>query len=332
MAVNEDIRIKIDLFNHPKFQELEEEHGAGVCLRLFQLWGAVARFKPDGILTGWTVRTIARQAGAEKSEAESLVSALVDSGFLDFDGQVYSCHDWPDHQPWAAGVKDRESWAKKMNQKKIEKRRRLQLERIEATGTETDTGAGAETDTGTGTDTDTDTDTGTGTAADTLHHLTNSLPTPKPKPKPAPKPTQKKKPPLPKKEQIKTALECDHDDPINTVIRDYRAILEPVGFLPLNRVYNSDRIAIRAALGLGCGEEPRSASELRQYFVSLKARTNNSSLLKSGKVGLRTILKPENIRDLENGAWADIDRSKPKNQTQHVLDMLDEERRLQCEA
>tara|TARA_R100000655_G_scaffold70432_3_gene108723 strand:+ start:3724 stop:4650 length:927 start_codon:yes stop_codon:yes gene_type:complete len=308
MAVNEDIRIKIDLFNHPKFQELEEEHGAGVCLRLFQLWGAVARFKPDGILTGWTVRTIARQAGAEKSEAESLVSALVDSGFLDFDGQVYSCHDWADHQPWAAGVKDREKWAKKMNQKKIEKRRRLQLAKIE----QTDTGTGTETDTETGTETDT----ATGTVTDTPHHLSNSLPTPVPKPKPAPKPTHRA------------------PDEISQVINDYREILEPVGFLPLNRVYLSDKTAIRAALGLGCGEEPRSASELREYFVSLKARAGDSSLMKSGQVGLKTILKPENIRDLENGAWADIDQSKPKpkNQTERVLDMIEKERRLQCRA
>ena len=290
MAVNEDIRIKIDLFNHPKFQELEEEHGAGGCLRLFQLWGAVARFKPDGVLSGWTVRTIARQAGAEKSEAESLVKALLDSGFLDFDGETYSCHDWADHQPWAAGVKDRESWAKKMNQKKVEKRRRLQLERIEATDTETDTETGTET----------------GTVTDTSHHLTNSLPTPKPKPKPAPIPTQ------------------NAPDEITQVIEAYREILEPIGFLPLNRVYLSDKTAIRAALGLGCGEEPRSASELREYFVSLKARAGDSSLLKSGNVGLRTILKPENIRDLENGAWADIDRSKakPKNQTEKILDLI----------
>ena len=306
MAVNEDIRIKIDLFNHPKFQELEEEHGAGVCLRLFQLWGAVARFKPDGILTGWTVRTIARQAGAEKSEAESLVSALVDSGFLDFDGQVYSCHDWADHQPWAAGVKDRESWAKKMNQKKIEKRRRLQLAKIE------------QTDTGTGTETDTETGADTGTGTDTLHHLTNSLPTPNPKPnpKPAPKPTHRA------------------PDEITQVIDAYREILEPVGFLPLKPVYNSDKTAIRAALGLGCGEEPRSASELRDYFLSLKDRAGDSSLMKSGQVGLRTILKPENIRDLENGAWADMDwgKAKPKNQTENLFDMIEEERRRQCRA
>ena len=310
MAVNEDIRIKIDLFNHPKFQELEEGHGAGVCLRLFQLWGAVARFKPDGVLSGWTVRTIARQAGAEKSEAESLVKALLDSGFLDFDGETYSCHDWADHQPWAAGVKDRESWAKKMNRKKVEKRRRLQLERIEATGTETDTDTGTETGTETGTD--------TGTGTDTPHHLTSSYPKPKPKPKPKPVPIPTHRAP----------------DEITQVIDAYREILEPVGFLPLNRVYNSDRTAIRAALGLGCGEEPRSASELREYFVSLKARAGESSLLKSGKVGLRTILKPENIRDLENGAWADIDRCKPKpkNQTERVLDMIEEERRLQCRA
>ena len=306
MAVNEDIRIKIDLFNHPKFQELEEEHGAGVCLRLFQLWGAVARFKPDGILTGWTVRTIARQAGAEKSEAESLVNALVDSGFLDFDGQVYSCHDWADHQPWAAGVKDRESWAKKMNQKKIEKRRRLQLAKIE------------QTDTGTGTETDTETGADTGTGTDTLHHLTNSLPTPNPKPnpKPAPKPTHRA------------------PDEITQVIDAYREILEPVGFLPLKPVYNSDKTAIRAALGLGCGEEPRSASELRDYFLSLKDRAGDSSLMKSGQVGLRTILKPENIRDLENGAWADMDwgKAKPKNQTENLFDMIEEERRRQCRA
>jgi len=314
MAVNEDIRIKIDLFNHPKFQELEEEHGAGVCLRLFQLWGAVARFKPDGILTGWTVRTIARQAGAEKSEAESLVNALVDSGFLDFDGQVYSCHDWADHQPWAAGVKDRESWAKKMNQKKIEKRRRLQLAKIE----QTDTGTGTETDTGTGTETDTGTGADTGTGTDTLHHLTNSLPTPNPKPnpKPAPKPTHRA------------------PDEITQVIDAYREILEPVGFLPLKPVYNSDKTAIRAALGLGCGEEPRSASELRDYFLSLKDRAGDSSLMKSGQVGLRTILKPENIRDLENGAWADMDwgKAKPKNQTENLFDMIEEERRRQCRA
>ena len=296
MAVNEDIRIKVDLFNHPKFQELEEEYGAGVCLRLFQLWGAVARFKPDGVLSGWTAGTIGRQAGAEKSEAESLVKALFESGFLDFDGETYSCHDWADHQPWAAGVKDREKWAKKMNRKKLQKRRKAQLCKI--TDSDTDSGTDSGTDTGTATGTD------SGTATGTPHHL--SYPNPNPNPNPAPIPTQQA------------------PDEITQVIDAYREILEPIGFLPLNRVYHSDKTAIRAALGLGCGEEPRSASELREYFVSLKARAGDSSLLKSGKVGLRTILKPENIRDLENGAWADIDRSKakPKNQTEKILDLI----------
>ena len=56
--------------------------------------------------------------------------------------------------------------------------------------------------------------------------------------------------------------------------------------------------------------------------------------MKSGQVGLRTILKPEKmIRDLKNGAWADIDwsKAKPRNQTKHVLDKIEKEKGCNAE-
>ena len=130
-----------------------------------------------------------------------------------------------------------------MNQKKTKRGGGYSLKRIEATGAETDTGTSVRTPTGhwygNGTDTDS-----TGTATDTLYtyqFLTNSNSKTKTK--------------------AGTKTNALAPDEITQVIDAYREILEPVGFLPLKPVYNSDKTANKSGLGLGAGK-----SSARQSF------------------------------------------------------------------
>jgi len=177
VAVNEDIRVKIDVFTHPKFDELEELCGAAGQVALIRLWGQVARHKPLGVLDGWSVKTIGKQAGASRDDAAEFVAALVKVGFLDFDGESYSCHDWTDHQRWARNVGKRETWAREMNDRKraLKEERARAKHRAEMRGI-TDTESGTESDTVSGTE------------SDTVHHPTSSYSYPNPKPNPNPKP------------------------------------------------------------------------------------------------------------------------------------------------
>lgn len=181
MAVNEDIRVKIDVFTHPKFDELEELCGAAGQVALIRLWGQVARHKPLGVLDGWSVKTIGKQAGIPRDDAAEFVEALVKVGFLDYDGESYSCHDWTDHQRWARNVGKRETWAREMNDRK----RALREERAKAKHRAEMRGI-------TDTDTDTDTGTDTDTVSGTVHHPSPSpsysYPNPKPNPNPKPPP------------------------------------------------------------------------------------------------------------------------------------------------
>lgn len=66
--------------------------GTLVCLWLWALDNA-----QDGSLAGVSDKTIARVCEFPEKKASKLVSALVETGWLDYDGETYFIHDWHDY-------------------------------------------------------------------------------------------------------------------------------------------------------------------------------------------------------------------------------------------
>jgi len=106
-----DARISVTFTAHPKTKKLIRRHGhaAGWGLICLFLWTAANR--PDGDLEGMSSEDI-ELAVDWTGEEGALVKALKDVGFLDGDEGAYSIHDWAEHNPWAAGAKDRSDASK----------------------------------------------------------------------------------------------------------------------------------------------------------------------------------------------------------------------------
>ena len=64
---------------------------------LVSLWLWALDNAQDGSLAGISEKTIARVCDFPEKKAGKLVSALVDHGFIDFDGESYMIHDWYDY-------------------------------------------------------------------------------------------------------------------------------------------------------------------------------------------------------------------------------------------
>ena len=111
----DDIRILTNFVNHPKRKRLKRKLGEGYLDYLLDLWIAVALNRPSGVLHGWTHEDIADYAGWE-GDANVFVQALHDTRWLDVhsrdEGNVYKCHDWPEHQPWVVGAEARKDKAR----------------------------------------------------------------------------------------------------------------------------------------------------------------------------------------------------------------------------
>lgn len=100
-----DARVSVGLYNHPKVKKLIRRVGFEGPWRLVGLWLYARQNKPDGVLADMTAEDIEIAVDWAGKPGE-LVAALLDVGFLDLDG-AYSLHDWTEHQPWAAGTKER---------------------------------------------------------------------------------------------------------------------------------------------------------------------------------------------------------------------------------
>jgi hypothetical protein len=113
--MNTDIRILMSFRGHRKRRRLQMLLGAEAVLCLIDLWIAAAVSRPRGILDGWDELDIAIEAGWQGDPAE-FVNALVTSGFLDRQGDVYALHDWEENQPWAVGAEARSEKARRAAQ------------------------------------------------------------------------------------------------------------------------------------------------------------------------------------------------------------------------
>ena len=88
-----------ELKDHPKTKRLRRALGVGLPQaigHLHMLWWWALDYAEDGRLSKWTADDIADAAGWE-GEAKQFVDALVESGFLDRDGDTLMVHDWDEY-------------------------------------------------------------------------------------------------------------------------------------------------------------------------------------------------------------------------------------------
>jgi len=127
-SMNIDIRIKLDLFEHPKLRKLRRRLGAEGVLGLLRLWLWAAANRPDGLLRGLDADDLELASQWEGQPGE-LAATLCELRLLDFlplekeggaapalppseRGAVpavgaFRIHDWCEHQPWASRTEER---------------------------------------------------------------------------------------------------------------------------------------------------------------------------------------------------------------------------------
>lgn len=118
-SVNTDIRISVSFRNHRKRKRLKMMIGEGATDYLLDLWISTAMNRPSGVLNDMDEVDIALDAGWD-GDPKEFVGALVKCGFMDFDGETYSMHDWEDHQGYVVHSDVRKERAKKAAAKRWE--------------------------------------------------------------------------------------------------------------------------------------------------------------------------------------------------------------------
>ena len=138
--MNIDIRLKLDLFEHPKLQKLRRRLGAEGVLCLLRLWLWAAANRCDGRLSGLDADDIELAARWQGRPGE-LLEALCDLRLLEqefpaggrraaacaeeppmsencagSEAGEYRIHDWCEHQAWACRSEERSARARKAAQ------------------------------------------------------------------------------------------------------------------------------------------------------------------------------------------------------------------------
>jgi len=106
-----DIRIDVDFFDHPKTIKLQRRYGPEGIISIQRLWVFAAKHKPSGILTGMDAEELCI-AMRWSGDSEMFVKALVELRFLDVTDNIYSLHDWTQHNPWVSSTLDRSDKAR----------------------------------------------------------------------------------------------------------------------------------------------------------------------------------------------------------------------------
>ena len=111
--MSSDIRLAISFRGHRKRKRLRLLLGPGSTDYLIDLWIATAMNHPNGILEGMDETDIALEAGWEGEDAQKLVFALLECGFLEKnESGTYLLHDWEDHQGYVIHSEQRKTQAR----------------------------------------------------------------------------------------------------------------------------------------------------------------------------------------------------------------------------
>jgi len=104
--MNTDIRVSVNMPNHPKVKRLIRVLGAEAFYSLISLWAYAAINKPDGDLTGLDEIDISIAANWDGDEVV-FFNTICQMGFIDCTDNKILIHDWVDHNPYAVGASDR---------------------------------------------------------------------------------------------------------------------------------------------------------------------------------------------------------------------------------
>lgn len=107
--MNKDFRLQVSFVDHPKTIKLNRK---GALLNLLKLWTWAAMNRPEGKLTGMNIDDIEIVSGWQKEEGE-FVKIILEIGFLDCKKEIFSLHDWAEHNPYAIHSKARSEKARK---------------------------------------------------------------------------------------------------------------------------------------------------------------------------------------------------------------------------
>ena len=113
--MNTDIRIAINVLQHPKIIKLQKRLGADAVICLIRLWCWVACNRATGHLLNLESEDIELAAQWEGEQGQ-LTETLLELHLLDDGDNGYQIHNWAQHNPWAAQADERSSHARKAAQ------------------------------------------------------------------------------------------------------------------------------------------------------------------------------------------------------------------------
>ena len=96
-----DIRINVGFWDHWKTISLKATLGLEGIESLQRLWCFAAINKPDGILSGISMKAL-EMACRWNGESGKLEEVLKELRFIDETGDHYELHDWKDHNGFVA--------------------------------------------------------------------------------------------------------------------------------------------------------------------------------------------------------------------------------------
>lgn len=117
--MNQDFRLNIGFFSHPKTRRLRRRHGDTAVLCLLQLWAFATQHRYKGVLHDMDADDIVDVSGWHGDT--EFVRSLVEFGFLD-QGDWYELHDWREHNGWAYFADKRQETARQAAEVRWKKR------------------------------------------------------------------------------------------------------------------------------------------------------------------------------------------------------------------
>lgn len=110
--MNNDIRLSVEFFDHPKTVKLQRRLGVGAVICLQRLWIWTAQNRSNGVLSGIDCEDV-EIAAKWDGEPGDFCQTLVDLRFIDEVDGVYTLHDWCEHQEYASKEDERKERARK---------------------------------------------------------------------------------------------------------------------------------------------------------------------------------------------------------------------------
>jgi len=109
--MNEDFRLKVSFFTHPKTRRLRRRHGDAAIVCLLRLWAFATQHRYKGVLYDMDENDIIDVS--EWHGDGEFVDSLVEFGFLERGDEWFELHDWRDHNGWAFHADSRQESARK---------------------------------------------------------------------------------------------------------------------------------------------------------------------------------------------------------------------------